>query len=587
MSGRAIMTGNEAIARGAYEGGVRVGAAYPGTPSTEILENLSRYPGLKCNWSPNEKVALEVAAGASMEGARVLVAMKHVGVNVAADPLMTLSYTGMGGGLVLVSADDPGMHSSQNEQDNRHYARFAKIPLLEPADSQEAKDYVIAALGLSERFDTPVMLRTTTRISHSRSIVTLGERVELPVNGFKKNPAKYVMLPGFARRRHPLVEQRLEALRREAEESPLNRIEPGDSSLGVVCSGIAYQYVREALPGVSVLKLGFVHPLPHRLVRRFAAMVKEIVVVEELDPFLEEQLQALHLDVPVKGKALFSLLGELGAEQVREQLGGQKPELITVREEIPGRPPVMCPGCSHRGVFYTLNRLKLNVMGDIGCYTLGALPPLEAIDSCICMGASIGTALGMEKADPAASQKTVAVIGDSTFLHSGMTPLLDAVYNGAAITVLILDNGTTAMTGHQHHPGTGFTLQGEPAPAVDLEALCKGLGVRRVVTADPFDLKRFREIVKEELAAGEVSVIIARHPCALLNRAFKEPLQVDPESCNDCGSCLRLGCPALSRQDGKAVINENICTGCELCRQLCRFEAIQPRAGKKEGAADA
>ncbi len=587
MSNQEVMTGNEGIARGAYEGGVQVGAAYPGTPSTEILENLARYPGVRCNWSPNEKVALEVAIGASMEGARVLAAMKHVGVNVAADPLLTLSYTGVGGGFILVSADDPGMHSSQNEQDNRHYARFAKIPLLEPSDSQEAKDYVLAGLELSERFDTPVILRTTTRISHSRSIVKLRERIEIPVSGFQKNPAKYVMLPGFARRRHPLVEQRLEALRKEAETNPLNRIEPGSAEIGIVCSGIAYQYVREALPDVSVLKLGFVHPLPHGLVRRFAEMVREIIVVEELDPFLEEQLLAMGLGIPVKGKALFPLLGELGAEHIREKLLGQTLKLISVREEIPARPPVMCPGCSHRGVFYTLNRLKLNVMGDIGCYTLGALPPLEAIDSCICMGASIGTALGMGKANPAAAQKTVAVIGDSTFLHSGITPLLDAVYNGASTTVLILDNSTTAMTGHQQHPGTGFTLQGQPTAAVDLETLCKALGVRRVVTADPFDLKGFRQIVKEELAAGEVSVIIAKHPCVLLSRASNKPLRVDPENCNDCGLCMRLGCPAISRQEDKVVINPTICTGCDLCRQLCRFDAIGSQTEKKVGEADA
>ncbi len=581
------MTGNEAITRGAFEGGVTVGAAYPGTPSTEILEALAHYPGVRCNWSPNEKVALEVAAGASLEGARVLVTMKHVGVNVAADPLMTLSYTGVGGGLVLISADDPGMHSSQNEQDNRHYARLAKIPLLEPSDSQEAKDFVIYGLELSERFDTPVMVRTTTRISHSRSIVDLEERRETEIKGFQKNPAKYVMLPGFARGRHPLVEQRQEALRQEAETSPHNRIEPGSTALGVVCSGIAYQYVKEALPEASVLKLGFSYPLPEELVRRFADSVAEIVVVEELDPFLEEQLLALHLGKPVRGKSLFSLLGELGAETVRKQLAGQENRLIAVRDEIPPRPPVMCPGCSHRGVFYTLNRLKLNVMGDIGCYTLGALPPLEAIDSCICMGASIGTALGMEKANPAAAQKTVAVIGDSTFLHSGITPLLDIVYSGSSATVLILDNGTTAMTGHQHHPGTGFTLQGAESPAVNLEALCRSLGVRRVVTADPFDLVQLRETIKAELAVREPSVIITRHPCVLLSRGIVEPLQVDPDKCNSCGRCLRLGCPALSKQEEMALINPTICSGCSLCEQLCRFEAIVPRDGVKEGEANA
>ncbi len=581
---RLIMTGNEAIARGAYEGGVTVGTAYPGTPSTEILENLALYEEVDCNWSPNEKTALEVAIGASMEGARVLAAMKHVGVNVAADPLLTLSYTGVGGGLVLVSADDPGMHSSQNEQDNRHYARFAKIPLLEPSDSQEAKDYVIAALEISEKFDTPVILRSTTRISHSRSTVIPGERKEHEVKGFKKNPAKYVMLPGFARLRHPLVEERLLALQEEAEKSPLNRIEQGSKEIGIVCSGVAYQYAREALPEASFLKLGFSHPLPKRKVREFAAMVEQIIVIEELDPFFEEQLLAMHLDVPVRGKELFGLLGELGAEIIREKILDQKVEPITVRDEIPGRPPVMCPGCSHRGVFYTLKKLKLNVMGDIGCYTLGALPPLESIDSCICMGASIGLALGMAKAKHDSAENTVAVIGDSTFLHSGITPLLDAVYNKAPITVMILDNSTTAMTGHQQHPGTGISLQGEPTPRVDLESLCSALGVKRVAEIDAFDLKELRGTIKVELEAKEPSVIIVRRPCVFLQSTFEAPPYVDREACTGCGTCIKLGCPALSLKEEKAKINNTICTSCGLCEQLCRFDAIKPaeeKAGDK------
>ncbi len=575
-----IMTGNEAIARGAYEAGVKVGTAYPGTPSTEILENLARYPGVNCNWSSNEKTALETAIGASMEGARVLTAMKHVGVNVAADPLLTLSYTGVGGGLVLVSADDPGMHSSQNEQDNRHYARFAKIPLLEPSDSAEAKDYVIYAFELSERFDTPVMLRSSTRISHSRSTLQLGQREEKEIAGFEKNPAKYVMLPGYARQRHPLVEERLLALEAEAELSPLNRIEPGTGKMGVICSGVAYQYAREALPEASFLKLGFSHPLPKNMVRQFASTVEEIIVFEELDPFFEEQLMAMKLEIPVRGKALFGLLGEFGAEMIREKLLGHKEEQIEVRPSIPARPPVMCPGCSHRGVFYTLKKLKLKVMGDIGCYTLGALPPLEAIDSCVCMGASIGMALGMARSNPASAADTVAVIGDSTFLHSGITPLLDAVYNKAPITVLILDNSTTAMTGHQEHPGTGTSLQGEPAPNVELENLCRSLGVKRVTVVEAFNLSHLQKTLKEDLAAPEPSVIITRHPCVFLIKDFDRPPVVDEDSCTGCQVCMKLGCPALSFKDEKAKINSTICNACGLCEQLCRFEAINPAGGK-------
>jgi len=574
-SKRVIMTGNEAVALGAYEGGVTVGTAYPGTPSTEIMENLARYPGVNCNWSPNEKTALESAIGASIEGARVLVAMKHVGVNVAADPLLTLSYTGVGGGLVLVSADDPGMHSSQNEQDNRHYARFAKIPMLEPSDSEEARDFTAAGLELSEKFDTPVLLRSSTRIAHSRSTLVPGTRQEKSAGGFKKDPGKYVMLPGFARLRHPLVEERLLALQKEAETSPFNRIEKGSTDTGVICSGVAYQYAREALPGASFLKLGFSYPLPVELIRRFASTVKEIIVIEELDPFIEEQVLALQTGLPVKGKELFGLCGELGVEIIREKVQGHKPALIEVREIIPARPPIMCPGCSHRGVFHTLKKLKLNVMGDIGCYTLGALPPLQAIDATICMGASIGMAVGMARANPASAEKTVAVIGDSTFLHSGITPLLDAVYNNAPVTVLILDNGTTAMTGHQDHPGTGSTLEGEAVPGVDLERLCRSLGIRQVETVDAFDLEKLRKAVKSETARREPSVIIVRRPCVFLLDTAEEPFYVDREQCNSCKSCISLGCPALSLQDEKAKINATVCSGCGLCEQLCRFEAIK------------
>lgn len=579
-----LMSGNEAIARGAYEAGVTVGTAYPGTPSTEILEELSRYPGVRADWAPNEKVALEVGTGASLAGARVLVAMKHVGVNVAADPLVTLSYTGIGGGLLLVSADDPGMHSSQNEQDNRHYARLAKIPLLEPADSQEAKDFVIAGFQLSEDFDTPVLLRTTTRTSHSRSLVQPAERVRREHPGYRKDPAKYVMLPGFARQRRPLVEKRLEGLCRAASASPLNRIEKGSTDYGIVCSGIAYQYVKEALPEARILKLGFSYPLPDELLRNFAATVKEIIVVEELDPFLEEQILALRLGLPVRGKDLFSGIGELSVSLLREKMGGAGPARKAAAPGLPPRPPLLCPGCPHRGVFYVLRKLKVNVPGDIGCYTLGALPPLESLDTCICMGSGIGHAVGMERADPALAGKTVAVIGDSTFFHSGITPLIDLVYSGSRATVIILDNRTTAMTGHQDHPGTGLGLQGEKRTPVDLEPLCRALGVRRVTTVDPMNMQKLEETITAELAADEPSVIIARRPCALLERKSTIPLQVDPQKCSSCAICLGLGCPAISGavKNNPAVIDSALCTGCGLCAQICRRQAITTLEGDPE-----
>jgi len=583
-----VLSGNEAIAQGAYEGGVTVGTAYPGTPSTEILEALSRYPEVNCNWSSNEKVALEVAIGASMEGARVLCSMKHVGVNVAADPLMTLSYTGVRGGMVLISADDPGMHSSQNEQDNRHYARMAKIPLLEPSDSQEARDFVKYALDLSEDYDTPVMVRTTTRISHSRGVVTPAkpQRKELAEKPYTKDASKFVMLPGYARNRHPLVEERTSRLRQVAEKTSLNRLEKGNQDLGIICSGVAYHYVKEALPHATVLKLGFSYPLPVKLIKELAASVKEILIVEELDPFLEEQVKSL--GISVKGKELFSPLGELGTEIIREKTGESSRQTIEVRNDLPPRPPVMCPGCSHRAVFYILRRLKLEVTGDIGCYTLGALPPLEAIDTCICMGASIGTALGKEKAKPGASSRTIAIIGDSTFYHSGITPLLDVVYSQSAATVLILDNHTTAMTGHQDHPGTGRTLQGEKVPPVDLEGLCRAIGVKRVKTVDPFELKELRSIIKEELSADEPSVIIARRPCALLSKASAPPLIVDQEQCTGCGTCIKLGCPAINLQNKKAQVNTTVCIGCDLCCQVCPSEAFyrpneKAQSASKEG----
>ncbi|GAB6159069.1 thiamine pyrophosphate-dependent enzyme [Desulfotomaculum varum] len=583
-----LLSGNAAIARGAYEAGVTVGAGYPGTPSTEILENFARYPGVYAQWSPNEKVALEVGAGAAIAGARVLVTMKHVGVNVAADPLFTLSYTGVNGGLLLVSADDPGMHSSQNEQDNRYYALMNKIPCLEPADSQEAKDMVGLGLAISEQFDTPVMLRLTTRISHSQGFVELKEPVPYNRRPYSKNPLKYVMVPAHGRLRRVFLEERLARLKEYSENCPLNFIEWGDRSLGVITGGISYQYVKEVLPRASVLKLGLTNPLPENLIRQFAAGVERLLVIEELEPFMELQIRAM--GIPLQGKELLPAYGELSPALLAERLSqagiAVAPELVAATAssqaaaagDLPGRPPVMCAGCPHRGVFYILKKLKLVVSGDIGCYTLGSLSPLSAMDTCICMGASIGAALGMEKADPELARRTVAVIGDSTFLHSGVTGLMDVVYNGGTATVLILDNRTTAMTGHQENPATGTTLQGQPAPEVDLAALARAVGVKRVRTVDPMNLAEIEAAVKQEVAAPEPSVIICRRPCMLLKKnAPSQPVAVDETVCVNCGLCLQLGCPAISRRDGKASINAIQCSGCGLCLQVCKPGALTKR----------
>ena len=592
---RALLSGNEAVALGAFHAGVRVAAAYPGTPSTEILEELSNKREVYCEWSPNEKVALEVGIGSCLGGARTLVAMKHVGLNVAADPWMTLPYIGVNAGLVLAVADDPGMHSSQNEQDSRYYARMAGVPMLEPSDSQEAYEMVGAALELSERYDTPVMLRLETRVSHSRSVVRYREErreVDLP---YEKDATKRVMIPGHARLRHPVLLRRLEELAREAENSPYNRMEMRSARVGVVTSGVCYQYAREAFPEASILKLGFVYPLPERLLHDFASHFHRLYLVEELEPFLEEALKALGLDVV--GKARVPREGELDPDLVGESLGeliemdtgvkgrGWKPTeagaLLSRASELPLRPPVMCPGCPHRGVFYVLARLKLLVSSDIGCYTLSVLPPLSGIDCQVCMGASVGMALGLEKAFASSEAnaerrgKVVGVLGDSTFIHGGIGGLLDMVYNRTPSTIVILDNRTTAMTGFQDHPGTGKTLMGEQTHALDLAELCRAVGVESVRVVDPWDLAATEDAVREEVSADRTSVIISRRACTLLERGERPAFRVEEEKCTGCKRCLRLGCPALVMRESKAWVDENLCAGCSLCAQLCGPEALR------------
>lgn len=570
---KTLMTGNEAIARGVYEYGVSVATAYPGTPSTEILENIVKYPEVYCQWSPNEKVAMEVGIGAAIAGARSIVTMKMVGVNVAADPLFTVAYTGTRAGLVLVSADDPGMHSSQNEQDNRLYAAFAKIPLLEPSTSQEAKDMVGLAMEISEAFDTPVMLRITTRIAHSHSLVELKDPQERLVKTFERNPRKYVMLPAHGRARRLVVEERIQKLADYTETVTVNYMELQDPTIGIITSGISYQYVKEALPKASILKLGLTNPLPSGLIKEFAAKVDKLYVVEELEPYLEKEVRLLGINVI--GKELFPPYGELSVRMVSEKISGQPGISVAPAFDSPIRPPVMCPGCPHRGIFYTLKQLKLIVSGDIGCYTLGAMAPLEAMDTTICMGASISAGLGMVKAHPEMAEKMVAVIGDSTFLHSGITGLMDVVYNGGNLTTIILDNSITAMTGHQDNPSTGKTLMGQPAPQVDFVALCKALGIKRITEVDPFDLETVKEIIKTEVAILEPSVIIARRPCALIIKTTEKPLVV--KDCTGCKMCLKLGCPAISfnEEHKTAQVDQAQCTGCGVCIKVCKFNALR------------
>ena len=571
-----LMLGNEAVARGLYEAGCTFVSSYPGTPSTEITEYAATYDDIYAEWAPNEKVAAEAAFGASLAGRRSFCGMKHVGLNVAADPLFTLTYTGVNGGMVIGVADDAGMHSSQNEQDSRHYAKASKAPMLEPSDSAEALAFTKAAFEISERFDTPVLLKMCTRVAHSQSLVEESPRADFQPKPYQKDIAKYVMMPGNAKRRHPIVEQRMLDLAEFAETSPLNRWERGtEGKLGVITSSTCYQYVREVCgEDVSVLKLGMVWPMPEKMLREFCASCERVIVVEELDPFIEEHCASLGLKV--EGKNLFPLLGEISQNMVAEVLGGKPVSGPAVEDQIPPRPPVMCAGCPHRGLFFTLAKNKITVIGDIGCYTLGAVAPLNAVDSVLCMGASISGLHGFNKSsNNELAGKTVAVIGDSTFMHSGITGLVNIAYNGSASTVIIVDNSITGMTGHQQNPTTGMTLKGDPSAKIDLEALCRAVGIQRVRVVDPNDLKATELALKEELAANEPSVIIARRPCALLKYVkHSAPLCVDSAACKSCKACMRIGCPAISMVAGKALIDATLCTGCGVCAQLCKFGAL-------------
>ncbi len=573
-----LMTGNEAIARGAWEAGVHVVAAYPGTPSTEITENAAKYEEIYAEWAPNEKVAMEVGIGAAIGGGRAMVCMKHVGVNVAMDPLMTVAFSGVNGGLVLVSADDPGMHSSQNEQDNRKLGEFAKIPVLEPSNSQECLDFAKIAFTISETFDTPVMLRLTTRVAHSQSLVEKGEREAKEPKPYEKNPQKYVMVPANARPRHVEAEARLEKLEAYAETSPLNVEEINDTSMGIIASGIVYEYVKEAVPNASVFKLGISNPLPRQRLKDFAAKVDKVYVIEELDPIIEDKCRAMGLDIT--GKEIFSRCGEIFPETIADRLLGKKQEIpYNYPNSLPMRPPVLCAGCPHRGTFHALKRVKANVIGDIGCYTLGCMPPLQSVDTTICMGAGIGMTIGMEKVrGKEFAKKTVSVIGDSTFIHSGITGLVDMVYNKAIGTCVILDNRITAMTGHQQNPLTGLTVKGEPTKAINLEALVHGAGIERVTVVDPFDVDRMVEVLKEEMAAEEPSVIIARRPCELLLKETRPSLYIEADRCLKCKRCLKIGCPAIENTGDVPIIHADQCVGCGLCLNICPHGVI-----RKEG----
>lgn len=579
---KTLMLGNEAAARGLYEAGCSFVSSYPGTPSTEITECAAKYPEIYAEWAPNEKVAMEAAFGASLAGKRSFCGMKHVGMNVAADPLFTISYTGVNAGMVIGVADDAGMHSSQNEQDSRHYAVSAKLPMLEPADSAESLAFAKLAYTLSEQFDTPVILKMCTRVAHSQSVVETCERLEPAQKPYEKDGAKYIMMPGNAKRRHPVVEQRLARLTEWAETADVNRAEEGrDHSAGILTSSTCYQYVKEALGDTyPVLKFGMIHPLPVQKIRDFAATVEKLVVVEELDDIIETHCRKLGL--AVTGKALFGNTGELSQNLVAEKLGNAPAAGPAIKEPIPARPPVMCAGCPHRGLFYTLKKNKLTVLGDIGCYTLGAVAPLAAIDTTICMGASVSGLHGFNKASGGEGPgKTVAVIGDSTFMHSGVTGLINIAYNESNSTVIILDNSITGMTGHQQNPTTGFNLKGDPCTKIDLESLCHSVGIRRVRVVDPYDLAACDAAVKEELAADEPSVIISRRPCALLKYVkHPGPIEADTAKCVGCTACMKIGCPAISISAGRAYIDSTLCVGCGVCTQLCKKGAL---SAKKEG----
>uniref|UniRef100_A0A7V4E1R6 Indolepyruvate oxidoreductase subunit IorA n=1 Tax=candidate division WOR-3 bacterium TaxID=2052148 RepID=A0A7V4E1R6_UNCW3 len=575
-----LLSGNEALARGAWEAGVKVACAYPGTPSTEILENLAKYPEIDAEWSPNEKVAFEVAFGAAIAGARSIVSMKHVGLNVAADPFFSSAYTGVKGGFVIVTCDDPGMHSSQNEQDNRRYAKFAKVPLIEPSDAQEAHDFVKIAFEISEEFEIPVLFRMTTRISHTKGVVKVGEREEVPLKNYSKNIQQFVVLPAHAKIRHSILEEKLLKLKRFSSETFLNRIEKGKNEVGIVTSGISYNYAKEVFPDAWILKLGMPFPFPEELFKEFIKNVKKVIVVEENEPFIEEEIKILGYNV--EGKKYIPLCDELSPEIVRKSLKNKElphPEpLKSVR-----RPPQLCPGCPHTGVFYTLSKLKAVVTGDIGCYTLGALPPHNAMDTCICMGASIGNAFGFEKAlGKKFSKRLVAVIGDSTFIHSGITGLIDIAYNKGSVTVIILDNRTTAMTGHQNHPGTGITAKGEKTKEINLAELARACGIEEVYEINPYDLKNTLKTIKNAMESEKPAVVISKAPCALLKEArerFKKEKKrkVIEEKClgEKCKACIRLGCPAISMVNGKAFISSLLCVGCGLCSEVCPVEAIE------------
>ncbi len=572
-----LMLGNEAVARGLYEAGCSFVSSYPGTPSTEITEYAAKYPEIYAEWAPNEKVAMETAFGASLAGKRSFCGMKHVGVNVAADPLFTVAYTGVNGGFIIGVADDPGMHSSQNEQDSRHYAIAAKVPMLEPSDSAESISFVKEAFEISEKFDTPIFIKMCTRVAHSQSIVEESERIVPEVKAYEKQGEKYIMMPGNAKKRHPIVEQRTLDLIAYAETSRINRIEEGsDNTVGIITSSTSYQYVKEVFGDkYPVLKLGMINPLPVKKIKDFAAKVKTVIVVEELDGIIETHCN--DIGVNVIGKDVFGNIGEFSQNIVAEKLGVDAPVGKALGENVPMRPPVMCAGCPHRGLFYTLKKNKLTVMGDIGCYTLGAVAPLSAIDTTICMGASVSSLHGFNKANEGETDgKTVAVIGDSTFMHSGVTGLINIAYNGSNSTVIILDNSITGMTGHQQNPTTGYNLKGDPCSKIDLEALCKSVGINSVRVVDPYNLAECDTVIKEELAKNEPSVIISRRPCALLKYVkHAGPIEVDTDKCIGCKSCMRIGCPAVSVINGKVKIDNTLCTGCGVCAQMCKFDVFK------------